>query len=287
MLPTGTGSPGGDLRAPPSCCARPCPLSWHPIGCARDRLWNAGAILQFGVYRSSHTVFEQPAHIQRPSPMRQPVVLAQPGRRTPPVTAASAGSRDGRRLSGTTLGPGRTTRDSACRRSECPSKDVTRTRVIWIDLLGRPRALQQSPDAGLLAGYSLTRQPSRRHADDAPGQHLTAPAPTPGTARRRWPAHPSGPTGLSSAEATAAFARRLGIDTFQLMVATPLPGTRLWERVAGDRLLVTDDWSLYDGHHVVMRPAQMSPLKLQLGVLRAMRRFTLGRPSSARASSGA
>ena len=56
------------------------------------------------------------------------------------------------------------------------------------------------------------------------------------------------------------------------MVATPLPGTRLWERVAGDRLL-TDDWSLYDGHHVVMRPAQMSPLELQLGVLRAMRRF--------------
>ncbi len=76
----------------------------------------------------------------------------------------------------------------------------------------------------------------------------------------------------SSAEATAAFARRLGVDTFQLMVETPLPGTRLWERVAGDRLL-TDDWSLYDGHHVVMRPAQMSPLELQLGVLRAMRRF--------------
>jgi radical SAM superfamily enzyme YgiQ (UPF0313 family) len=76
----------------------------------------------------------------------------------------------------------------------------------------------------------------------------------------------------SSAEATAAFAHRVGIDTFQLMVETPLPGTRLWDRVAGDRLL-SDDWSLYDGHHVVMRPAQMTPLELQLSVLEAMRRF--------------
>jgi radical SAM superfamily enzyme YgiQ (UPF0313 family) len=76
----------------------------------------------------------------------------------------------------------------------------------------------------------------------------------------------------ASAEATVDFARRVGIDTFQLMVEIPLPGTRLWGRVAEERLL-SDDWSLYDGHHVVMRPAQMTPLELQLGVLRAMRRF--------------
>jgi hypothetical protein len=75
-----------------------------------------------------------------------------------------------------------------------------------------------------------------------------------------------------SAEAAATFARRIGIDTFQLMVETPLPGTRLWDRVAEERL-ITEDWSLYDGHHVVMQPAQMSALELQLGVLKAMRRF--------------
>ncbi len=73
--------------------------------------------------------------------------------------------------------------------------------------------------------------------------------------------------------ATAAFARRLGIETFQLMVETPLPGTKLWERVRAEDRLLSDDWSLFDGHHVVMRPAQMTPLQLQLEVLEAMRRF--------------
>ena len=78
---------------------------------------------------------------------------------------------------------------------------------------------------------------------------------------------------VGSAEAIAAFARRLHIDTFQLMVETPLPGTRLWDRVSDEDRLLSDDWSLFDGHHVVMQPAQMTPLELQLGVLRAMRRF--------------
>ncbi len=77
----------------------------------------------------------------------------------------------------------------------------------------------------------------------------------------------------ASAPATAAFARRLEIDTFQLMVETPLPGTKLWDRVAAEGRLLSDDWSLFDGHHVVMQPALMTPLELQLGVLEAMRRF--------------
>jgi len=77
----------------------------------------------------------------------------------------------------------------------------------------------------------------------------------------------------ASATATADFARRLGIDTFQLMVETPSPGTRLWDRVASEGRLLSEDWSLFDGHHVVTAPAQMTALELQLGVLEAMRRF--------------
>ena len=73
--------------------------------------------------------------------------------------------------------------------------------------------------------------------------------------------------------ATADFARRLGIETFQLMAETPLPGTHLWERATAEGRLLSEDWSLFDGHQVVMRPARMSPLDLQLGVLDAMRRF--------------
>ena len=77
----------------------------------------------------------------------------------------------------------------------------------------------------------------------------------------------------ASATATADFARRLGIDTFQLMVETPSPGTRLWDRVTSEGRLLSDDWSLFDGHYVVTAPAQMTALELQLGVLEAMRRF--------------
>lgn len=77
----------------------------------------------------------------------------------------------------------------------------------------------------------------------------------------------------SSAGATANFARRLGIDTFQLMAETPLPGTKLWQRVIAEGRLLSDDWSLFDGHQVVMRPAHMTPLELQLSILDATRRF--------------
>lgn len=77
----------------------------------------------------------------------------------------------------------------------------------------------------------------------------------------------------SSAVATASFARRLGIDTFQLMAETPLPGTKLWDRATAEGRLLSEDWSLFDGHQVVMRPALMSPLDLQLGILEATRRF--------------
>lgn len=77
----------------------------------------------------------------------------------------------------------------------------------------------------------------------------------------------------ASAGATADFARRVGVDTFQLMAETPLPGTRLWQRASAEGRVLSDDWSLFDGHQVVMQPAQMTPLDLQLGILEATRRF--------------
>ncbi len=77
----------------------------------------------------------------------------------------------------------------------------------------------------------------------------------------------------SSAQATADFARRLGIDTFQLMMVTPAPGTRLWERLESEGRLIEADWTLFDGHHAVLRPEQMTPLELQLSAIDAMRRF--------------
>jgi hypothetical protein len=57
------------------------------------------------------------------------------------------------------------------------------------------------------------------------------------------------------------------------MVETPAPGTRLWDRIAAEGRLLSEDWSLFDGQYVVTAPAQMTALELQLGVLEAMRRF--------------
>ena len=77
----------------------------------------------------------------------------------------------------------------------------------------------------------------------------------------------------ASANVTVDFARRVGIDTFQLMAETPLPGTKLWDRTIAEGRILSEDWSLFDGHQVVMRPARMSPLDLQLGIMEATRRF--------------
>lgn len=71
----------------------------------------------------------------------------------------------------------------------------------------------------------------------------------------------------------AGFARRHGIDTIQIMIETPLPGTRLYDRVHADSRILTADWSLFDGHHAVMRPARAHPYQLQTAVLDAMDSF--------------
>ncbi|HEU5155905.1 MAG TPA: radical SAM protein [Streptosporangiaceae bacterium] len=75
------------------------------------------------------------------------------------------------------------------------------------------------------------------------------------------------------AEATVDFAKRHGIDTIQIMIETPLPGTRLFRRKEAEGQIFTKDWSLYDGHHAVMRPATMHPYDVQTRTVRAMRHF--------------
>lgn len=84
--------------------------------------------------------------------------------------------------------------------------------------------------------------------------------------------------GLDADEVDAAdritdFARHHGIDTIQIMIEVPLPGTRLYQRVTSDNRIITSDWSFYDGHHAVMAPARSSAADLQLAVVGAMERF--------------
>lgn len=76
-----------------------------------------------------------------------------------------------------------------------------------------------------------------------------------------------------SLAATADFAIDYGLNSAQFLALTPLPGTRQTAQLEAEGRIFTKNWSLYDGHHVVFWPKNMTPYELQDAVLRAQRRF--------------
>jgi radical SAM superfamily enzyme YgiQ (UPF0313 family) len=78
---------------------------------------------------------------------------------------------------------------------------------------------------------------------------------------------------LDTIEATVRFAIQHGIDTVQFLTITPLPGTDFHAQMEAEGRILSDDWSLYDGHHVVIQPLNMTPYQLQVAAFRAMLRF--------------
>jgi radical SAM superfamily enzyme YgiQ (UPF0313 family) len=84
--------------------------------------------------------------------------------------------------------------------------------------------------------------------------------------------------GPDAAAKTVAFAKNHNIDSVQFMALTPIPGTSLYNRLEEEGRVFSHDWALYDGHHVVIEPARMTPLELQLGLIKATREFySMGR----------
>jgi len=75
------------------------------------------------------------------------------------------------------------------------------------------------------------------------------------------------------ARKTAEFARKRWIDTVQLLILTPLPGTETYQKLDDQERIFTKRWELYDGMHVVFEPAQMSPFELQKEMVRATAGF--------------
>ena len=69
------------------------------------------------------------------------------------------------------------------------------------------------------------------------------------------------------------FALRKGIDTVQFSILTPIPGTRLYNQFEREGRIFSKDWSLYDAHHVVFEPKNMTPYVLQKETFRAMKQF--------------
>jgi len=72
---------------------------------------------------------------------------------------------------------------------------------------------------------------------------------------------------------TLKFAIKQKIDTIQLMILTPVPGTKVHEELKREKRIFTQDWNLYDGQHVVFNPKLLSAKKLQLAVIRAYAKF--------------
>ena len=70
---------------------------------------------------------------------------------------------------------------------------------------------------------------------------------------------------------TARFAVEAGIDLPRFAISTPFPGTALHHRLAREGRILTRNWELYDGQHVVFQPARMSVTELQEGTERAWR----------------
>jgi radical SAM superfamily enzyme YgiQ (UPF0313 family) len=72
---------------------------------------------------------------------------------------------------------------------------------------------------------------------------------------------------------TLRFTIKQKIDTIQMMILTPLPGTKVYNDLKSQQRIFTHDWSLYDGQHVVFRPKLLSARQLQLNVASAYSRF--------------
>lgn len=70
---------------------------------------------------------------------------------------------------------------------------------------------------------------------------------------------------------TARFAVDARIDLPRFAVVTPFPGTALYKRLEREGRILTRDWELYDGQHVVFQPAQMTVEQLQQGTETAWR----------------
>ena len=70
---------------------------------------------------------------------------------------------------------------------------------------------------------------------------------------------------------TARFVVDARIDLPRFAAVTPFPGTPLFKRLDQEGRILTRNWELYDGQHVVFQPAQMSVEQLQRGIEEAWR----------------
>jgi len=62
---------------------------------------------------------------------------------------------------------------------------------------------------------------------------------------------------------TVKFIRDMKMDTATFSILYPIPGTPLFDSFNKEGRIMTMDWSLYDGTHVVFKPKRINPVTLQ------------------------
>lgn len=78
---------------------------------------------------------------------------------------------------------------------------------------------------------------------------------------------------IETIDETVSFAKRNDLETIQFLILTPLPGTQTYRDLEREGRIISKDWSLYDAHHVVFEPKQMSFYDLQSNTIRATKEF--------------
>jgi radical SAM superfamily enzyme YgiQ (UPF0313 family) len=74
-------------------------------------------------------------------------------------------------------------------------------------------------------------------------------------------------------KSTVRFAKRARLTSTQFLILTPLPGSAFFRRMVAEKRILFKDWSLYDAHHAVFRPARLSLPRLQRAQRFAHRKF--------------
>jgi radical SAM superfamily enzyme YgiQ (UPF0313 family) len=72
---------------------------------------------------------------------------------------------------------------------------------------------------------------------------------------------------------TVRFAKKAKLNTTQFLILTPAPGSEFYEKVASENRIQFRDWTLYDGHHAVFRPARLSIFDLQKAQIFSHKKF--------------
>jgi radical SAM superfamily enzyme YgiQ (UPF0313 family) len=74
-------------------------------------------------------------------------------------------------------------------------------------------------------------------------------------------------------KATVRWARKARLTSTQFLILTPLPGSDFYDKVTAEGRIAFTDWSLYDAHHAVFRPALFSLADLQKAQIESHRKF--------------